>query len=144
MTEWYSIEVLNGRSSARAWADSSIDALMLDALSSGGGDGFLSYLPWGCLLELAFAADTDFDRFRDLPSVRAALEGVPDPLNGLFIHRGRGGATGARRPRRPLPTSGSGGAVVLIPIDAHGAVLDAAAALTEEALEQGEPLRFSA
>jgi len=38
-----------------------------------------------------------------LPAVRAALEGVPDPVNGLLVYRGRGGEAGAREPRQPRP-----------------------------------------
>ena len=40
---------------------------------------------------------------RRLPAVRAALDGVPDPVNGLLVYRGRGGGAGDRRPRQPKP-----------------------------------------
>jgi len=39
--------------------------------------------------------------------VRAALDGVPDRVNGLIIYRGRGGGSGPRQPRRPRPAPGS-------------------------------------
>jgi hypothetical protein len=35
--------------------------------------------------------------------VRAALDAVPDPVNGLLIYRGRGGTSAAGKPRRPRP-----------------------------------------
>jgi hypothetical protein len=40
--------------------------------------------------------------------VQAALDAVPDPVNGLLVYRGRGGGAGARRPRRPKPSAGAG------------------------------------
>jgi hypothetical protein len=39
--------------------------------------------------------------------VRAALDGVPDPVNGLLIYRGRGGAAGGTMPRKPKPAPGA-------------------------------------
>jgi hypothetical protein len=33
---------------------------------------------------------------------------VPDPVKGLLVHRGRGGAAGTRLPRRPRPLAGAG------------------------------------
>jgi hypothetical protein len=32
---------------------------------------------------------------------------VPDPVNGLLIYRGRGGAAGGRKPRKPRPAPGA-------------------------------------
>jgi hypothetical protein len=46
--------------------------------------------------------------FYSLPAVQAALDAVPDPLSGLAVHRGRGGASGTRLPRRPRPLAGAG------------------------------------
>ncbi len=39
--------------------------------------------------------------------MRAALDGVPDPVNGLLIYRGRGGAAGGTKPRKPKPAPGA-------------------------------------
>jgi hypothetical protein len=39
--------------------------------------------------------------------VRSALDGVPDPVNGLIIYRGRGGGSGPRKPRKPRPAPSS-------------------------------------
>jgi hypothetical protein len=43
------------------------------------------------------------ETLRSLPAVRAALDGVPDPVSGLLVYRGRGGGAGAREPRKPKP-----------------------------------------
>jgi len=43
-----------------------------------------------------------------LPAVQAALDATPDPVKGLLVHRGRGGSSGARLPRRPRPLAGAG------------------------------------
>jgi hypothetical protein len=69
--------------------------------------------------------------FRALPVVRAALDAVPDTVNGLLIYRGRGGGAGAREPRRPKPAPSS--AAVLLPGPADEPYLDLAAASTPAA-----------
>jgi hypothetical protein len=78
------------------------------------------------VLEVAFPDEARWEAFRDLPATRAALDAVPDPVNGLLVHRGRGGSSGARSPRRPRPLAGAG-AVALPepepPRDADDAVL---------------------
>jgi len=40
--------------------------------------------------------------------VVAALDAVPDRLNGLLVYRGRGGGAGVPAPRRPRPHAGAG------------------------------------
>jgi hypothetical protein len=44
-----------------------------------------------------------------VPQVRAALDAVPDRVNGLLIYRGRGGGAGvpSRKPRRPSAGAGA-------------------------------------
>ena len=59
------------------------------------------------ILEVLFPGDSEWREFCALPAVRAALDGVPDPVNGLLIYRGRGGASGGGKPRRPKPAPGS-------------------------------------
>jgi hypothetical protein len=54
-----------------------------------------------------FDSDQQWEAFRALPAVRSALDGVPDPVNGLIIYRGRGGGAGPRKPRRPKPAPGA-------------------------------------
>ena len=55
------------------------------------------------VFEVLFESDQQWEAFRALPAVRSALDGAPDPLNGLIIYRGRGGGAGPRKPRKPKP-----------------------------------------
>ena len=109
MADWWSIEVFHADLPARRWKDSYEDALIEAALANG-------VLEWewhehrtGVVLELKFHDDAAWEAFRALPAVRAALDAAPDPVNGLIIYRGRGGSSGARRPRRrgPKPSAGA-------------------------------------
>jgi hypothetical protein len=59
------------------------------------------------IFEVLFPGDSEWEGFRALPGVRAALDGVPDPVNGLLIYRGRGGAAGGTKPRKPKPAPGA-------------------------------------
>jgi hypothetical protein len=67
---------------------------------------------WGVLLEIAFRGEEQWTTFRALPVVRAALDAVPDPVNGLLIYPGRGGSSGRVEPRRPRPIAGAGAATL--------------------------------
>lgn len=108
MAEWFSIEVLDGASSARAWKETFGDRLV----AAGHGESLTDWqwceFRWGVVLEVEFADEFAWDRFRDRAAVQAALDAVPDPVTGLLLHRGRGGSSGARSPRRPLPFAGAG------------------------------------
>ncbi len=55
------------------------------------------------MFEVCFDDEEQWEAFRNLPAVRAALDAVPDPVNGLLVYRGRGGGAGAREPRKPKP-----------------------------------------
>lgn len=112
MSEWYSIEVFDGSSSASSWAESFGDALVESALTSGARDWSWHHHSWGVVLELEFPDNRRWDDWRSLVHVQAALEAVPDPISGLIVYRGRGGSSGASRPRRPRPLSGSGSAAL--------------------------------
>ena len=57
--------------------------------------------------EYSPAPDEQWEAFRGLPAVRSALDGAPDPVNGLIIYRGRGGGSGPRKPRKPKPEPGA-------------------------------------
>jgi hypothetical protein len=70
---------------------------------------------WGVVLELSFADEADWERFRNLPAVQAALDAVPDPLSGLIMYRGRGGSSSSMTPRKPKPLAGSGSAALPLP-----------------------------
>jgi hypothetical protein len=117
MSDWFSIEVLDGSSSAVLWSEAHGDALVETALLTGATDWNWHRHTWGVVLELEFADEATWDRFRALVAVRAALDAVPDPLTGLVTYRGRGGSSGTwvRRPRRPL--TGSGSAALPLPWD---------------------------
>ena len=108
---WWSIEVLDSPgSTARAWRDSLGTALTEAAITHGAYEWEWHAHTWGVLFEIAFATDERWQSFRDLPLVTAALDAVPDPVHGLFVHPGRGGSSAQRQPRRPRPIAGAGAA----------------------------------
>ena len=106
--EWWSIEVFNGRSSAARWKDAHGEALVEAALTNGAVDWAWQEHRWGVVLEVAFLDEWRWERFYGLPAVQAALDAAPDPVKGLLVHRGRGGSSGSRLPRRPRPLAGAG------------------------------------
>jgi hypothetical protein len=103
MAEWWSIEVLHGEFSAFRWQEQHDDALIEAALTNGAADGAWHAAQWGVVFKICFENEHEWERCRGLAAVRAALDGAPDPVNGLLIYRGRGGAAGPREPRRPKP-----------------------------------------
>ena len=103
MAEWWSIEVLHGEASAFRWQEQHDSALIEAALTNGAIDGSWHAGSWGVVFEVLFATEQQWQAFRNLPAVRAALDAVPDPVNGLIVYRGRGGGADARKPRRPKP-----------------------------------------
>jgi hypothetical protein len=115
MSEWYSIEVFDGARSASGWADVHGDWLLESALASGATDWTWKHHSWGVVLELEFADSLSWDKWRALVNVQAALDAVPDPISGLIVYRGRGGSSGATRPRKPRPLLGSGSAALPLP-----------------------------
>jgi hypothetical protein len=117
VAEWYSIEVLDGATSAAGWADAHGDALVESAITQGATDFMWHRHGWGVVFELRFESDEAWERYRDLVGVRAALDAVPDPLTGLIVYRGRGGSAGTAEPRRPRPLVGAGSAALPIPWD---------------------------
>ncbi len=112
---WYSIEVLDGASSAYLWSQAHGDTLIESALSSGAADWAWHRHAWGVVLELSFPDEASWERFRSLPTVEAALEAVPDPMTGLIVYQGRGGSAGSVVPRRPRPLAGAGSAALPLP-----------------------------
>jgi hypothetical protein len=103
MGGWWSIEVFHGEFSARRWQDTYSSALIESALSHGATDWEWHEHRWGVVFEAEFGTDMEWEAFRTLPVVQAALDAVPDPVNGLLVYRGRGGAAGSRKPRKPKP-----------------------------------------
>jgi hypothetical protein len=109
MAEWWSIEVFHSESQAASrWQDSYSEALIESAIASGAVEWAWSEHRSGVVFEVCLQDDAGFEAFRRLPAVLAALDAVPDPVNGLLVYRGRGGGAGARSPRRPRPTAGAG------------------------------------
>src|ERR1700722_15575729 len=108
MAEWASTAVFSGdKLPASGWRYAYEDELTEAAITHGA-----MYYEWhdteyGVIFEVLFREDADWEAFRALPAVRAALDGVPDPVNGLIIYRGRGGASGSLRPRKPKPAPGA-------------------------------------
>lgn len=103
MAEWWSIEVLHGEFSAFWWQEQHDSALIEAALTNGAVDGSWHAGSWGVAFEVLFETGEQWQVFRDLPAVRAALDAVPDPVTGLLVYRGRGGGAGTREPRQPKP-----------------------------------------
>lgn len=108
MAEWWSIEVFSGdKLPASGWRYAYEDELTEAAITHGA-----LYYEWhdtqyGVIFEVLFPGDAEWDGFRALAAVRAALDGVPDPVNGLIIYRGRGGTAGGGKPRKPKPAPGA-------------------------------------
>jgi hypothetical protein len=87
------------------------------------------------VFEVLFDTGEQWEMFCALPVVRAALDAVPDPVNGLLIYRGRGGGAGTREPRRPRPAPNSATVSLSGPEDEP--YLDLAAACTPAAADIG-------
>ena len=116
MAEWWSIEVFHGEFQASRWQESYSRALIEAAISHGAVDWSWSGHQYGVVFEVLFDEDAQWDAFRELPAVRAALDNVPDPVNGLLIYRGRGGGAGPRVPRKPKPAPGASAMELPVPV----------------------------
>ena len=117
MAEWWSIEVLHGEFSAFQWQASYNSELIEAALTNGALDATWHVDRWGVAFEACFLTAEQWEAFRGLPVVRAALDSVPDPVNGLLIYRGRGGTSAAGKPRRPRPAPSAGAVALPVPED---------------------------
>src|SRR6204780_5006016 len=122
MAEWWSIEVLHGDVSAFGWQAAHDSELIEAALTNGARAAIWPPAPGGVAFEAYFEDADQWEAFRNLPVVRAALDAVPDPVNGLLIYRGRGGTSAAGRPRRPRPAPSA--AAVALPEPAAEQYLD--------------------
>jgi len=125
VAHWWSIEVLHGEVSAFRWQKQHDSALIEAALTHQVRDGAWHADRWGVVFEVLFDTEEQWEAFRSLPVVRAALDAVPDPVNGLLIYRGLGGGAGPREPRRPRPAPTS--AAVSLPWPADETYLDVTA-----------------
>jgi len=109
--QWWSIEVFDGAEmSAAQWRDAYGNALVEAAITHGAYEWEGHRHSWGVLFEIGFRTDERWPGYRDLPAVRAALDAVPDPVNGLLTYRGRGGSSGRVQPRPRHPITGAGAA----------------------------------
>jgi hypothetical protein len=117
---WFSIEVLDGASSAALWQEAHGDALVEAAFLTGATDWNWHRHTWGVVLELELADEDAWERFRAGLAVRTALDAVPDPVSGLIVYKGRGGSAGRAQPRKPRPLIGSGAAALPLPFELLG------------------------
>ena len=108
MAEWWSIEVFHGEIAAGRWRDTYASRLIESAVTAGATSWEWHEYRFGVVFEVAFEADADWEAFRAIPTVQAALDAVPDPVNGLLVYRGRGGGAGTGSPRHPRPAAGAG------------------------------------
>jgi hypothetical protein len=115
MGQWFSVEVLDGESSALGWVQVFRDDLIAEAISTGATDWNFHHHSWGAVFEVEFVDDDAWERFRASLTVQRALDAVPDPVSGLIIYRGRGGSSGGREPRRGKPLRGAGAAALPLP-----------------------------
>jgi hypothetical protein len=113
---WFSIEISSiPGGPARTWAEAYGDVVVGVALAHGASGWDWIHQGWGSVLEIELPDDAAWEAFRQADAVRAALEEVPDPVNGLLLRPGRGGSAGSRQPSGPRPLSGSGSAALPIP-----------------------------
>ncbi len=142
MAEWWSIEVFDSQlQAALRWKDSYRTQIVESALTSGAIEWAWTEHGSGVVFEVCFADEARWEAFRGLPGVQAALDGVPDPVNGVLVYKGRGGGSGTRRPRRPRPSAGAG--AIELPEPAATASLDLRALSPTRCLRRSDPMRSS-
>ncbi|HUC56458.1 MAG TPA: hypothetical protein VMA95_03595 [Streptosporangiaceae bacterium] len=118
MAEWWSIEVFDSEvQAALRWKDSYRISLVEAAITTGAIEWAWIEHKTGVVFEVCFADEDKFNVFRNLAPVIAALDSVPDPVSGLLVYRGRGGSSGAGKPRRPKPTAGAGAMSLPEPVE---------------------------
>jgi hypothetical protein len=112
VAEWLTIEVFDGAFPAAQWRRAHQDALAEAAITNGATTWEWHSTAWGAVLELLFESDERLEQYRWLPTVRAALDAVPDRVSGLLIYRGPGGGAGAGLPRHPRRSPLAGAAAL--------------------------------
>lgn len=118
MSEWWSIEVFDARKlPARRWKDSHQDELTEAAVTHGAVSWEWHEHRHGVVFEVFFDSDEQWEAFRALPAVRSALDGVPDPVDGLIVYKGRGGGAGPRKPRKPKPAPSASAIAMPEPVE---------------------------
>jgi hypothetical protein len=132
MADWWSIEVFDSRiQAALRWKDSYRTQIVEAAITSGALDWQWIEHKAGVVFEVSFADEDQWERFRALPGVQAAIDGAPDPVSGVLVYRGRGGSAGSRQPKRPKPSAGAGALDLPIPTEQRILDLKRAEAATE-------------
>src|SRR5258708_3177227 len=110
MAEWWSIEVFDSQiQAALSWKDSYRSQLVESAITRGAIEWAWIEHRHGVVFEVCFADEARWDAFRTLPGVQAALDAVPDPVNGGLVYRGRGGGAGGGRGGVGCGGGGGGG-----------------------------------
>lgn len=102
--DWWSIEILDAEHadiSAAAWRDAYGQMLAESLVTNGAARWEWFRHSWGVILEVSFRDERGWLAWRSLPGTQAALDAVPDPVSGLLVHRGHGGASGSYVPRGP-------------------------------------------
>jgi hypothetical protein len=132
------VEVIDGAFSASSWQRAYGDILTNAAMSWSGLDWEWREFSWGLMFFVAFPSEAEYEQWREMPAVIAALDAVP---NGLVFHRGWGGTSGSGEPRRRGPRAGAGGAEVPLPTDV--VLDDAVADVVRDAMGSG-PVRTAA
>lgn len=111
MDRWLTLEVQDAEiMTAADWRRAHGERLIEAGVTNGAKDWNWVETSWGLVLEIQFSDSEARQRFKDLPAVTAALDAVPDPVNGLAVYPGRGGGAGARKPRKPRPAPAAGAA----------------------------------
>jgi hypothetical protein len=137
VSEWWSIEVFDATElPARRWKDSYQDQLTEAAVAHGAMSWEWHEHRYGVVFEVLFDSDQQWETFRALLAVRSALDGAPDPVNGLIIYRGRGGGAGPRKPRKPKPAPSA--STMARPVPTEERVLRVAGITAPEAPEAPE------
>ncbi|MGH3151101.1 MAG: hypothetical protein ACRDOB_10260 [Streptosporangiaceae bacterium] len=91
-------------SSAQRWKDTHGDLLVEKALAHGAKEWAWVIHSWGVVLQLGFADESDWLRFRATAAVRAALDAAADPANGLLVYAGPDRRDANRMPEPTLAT----------------------------------------
>lgn len=106
--DWLTVEVFDAATPASAWARAWRDSLVETALASGAVFWDDHSHTWGVVIEFTFNDEIARARFQQHPTLTAALDATPDPIQGTAVYPHRGGGTAVRVPRRPRPSRGAG------------------------------------
>jgi hypothetical protein len=118
MAEWWSIEVFDSRiQAALRWKDSYRAQIVEAAITAGAVDWNWIEHKSGVVFEVCYPDEAKWEGFRGSAAVQAALDAVPDPVQGLLIYRGRGGGAGSRQPKKPRPSAGAGALELPEPVE---------------------------